>query len=485
MSLKSFGKLQDWLVFDFFIFLLENIFIVAMKEEVPVSLIIEEEQYEEFGIEELCRHSRRVLWLSVRDGRRVVYKGLTEDLRDHPEEIASLRKEYSLGLRMDCEGVVRYYSFEMHPQLGPVIVMEYIDGYTLPDYLGKSRNDGVDLPPLDERLKISMDIAESIEMMHGAGVLHRDLKPDNILIRKRDLRAKVIDFGHADAEDFMIYKNSVGTSQYGSPEQQVPSGGSMSGDIYSFGKILEKLLPEQRYRAIVDACISDDESGRPDIKWIRARLSNPERGRSRWMWIIGVGVLMLSLIVGIKFYSSNENVEVVNDKEAETTKTDSIIEVKAMGSEMVVAEESADPVKDEIIPKSSRETVTKEAGVKASELSVNPENADTPANKDVTEIITGIVDKYVRKADDINKRYGKLSYTDNIEENQKLRIKRANEHFALSDNMERELSDLGIDKSKRNDAYHRLWTYIVFETNRIDGADEVREQILRQLESKQ
>lgn len=235
----------------------------------------------------------------------------------------------------------------------------------------------------------------------------------------------------------------------------------------------------------MDACILDDESGRPDIKWIRARLSNPERGRSRWMWIMGVGVLMLSLIVGIKFYSSNDNVEVVNDKEAETTKTDSVVGVKAMGSEMVVAEESADPVKDEIIPKSSRKTVTKEAGVKASELSVNPENADTPANKDVTEIITGIVDKYVRKADDINKRYGKLSYTDNIEENQKLRIKRANEHFALSDNMERELSDLGIDKSKRNDAYHRLWTYIVFETNRIDGADEVREQILRQLESKQ
>ena len=47
VSLKSFGKVQDWLVFVFFIFLLENIFIVAMKEEVPVSLIIEEGQYEE------------------------------------------------------------------------------------------------------------------------------------------------------------------------------------------------------------------------------------------------------------------------------------------------------------------------------------------------------------------------------------------------------------------------------------------------------
>ena len=454
-----------------------------MNDEVPVSLIIEDGQSEEFGIEELCRHSRRVLWLSVRDGRRVVYKGLTEDLRDHPEEIASLRKEYSLGLRMDCEGVVRYYSFEMHPQLGPVIVMEYVDGYTLPDYLGKSRNDGVDLPPLDERLQISMDIAGSIEMMHGAGVLHRDLKPDNILIRKRDLRPKIIDFGHADSEDFMIYKNSVGTLQYGSPEQQIPSGGSVSGDIYSFGKILEKLLPEQRYRSIVDACISEDESGRPDIKWIRARLSNSGRGRSRWIWIIGVVIGMLSIGAVLGFYFSNDNGNAAVDGGSDEVKADSLFEIRAMGDESEVAEKQSDGGIDKIISKSGEEFKAREEDVKVQYHSKPTDTVDDKSDQTIQDKITIIVNKYTREADNINKHYGKLSFTDNVEENGQLRMKRSKDHQALLVSMEKELSGLGIDKSMQMDAYNRVWGYITAETIRIDGVDEKREEILRKLES--
>ena len=177
---------------------------MAMEREGLPSLIIENDYSEEAGIEELCRHSRRVLWLSVRDGRRVVYKGLTRELQHHPEEIASLRKEYSLGVRIDCEGVVRFYGFEFHSQLGPIIIMEYVDGCTLHDYLRNNQIDNAELPQLDERLKIAIDIADSLSLIHSAGILHRDLKPDNILIRKRDLQPKIIDFGHADGGDFLI-----------------------------------------------------------------------------------------------------------------------------------------------------------------------------------------------------------------------------------------------------------------------------------------
>ena len=497
--------MQDWLVFVFFIFLLENIFIVAMKEEVPVSLIIEEGQYEEFGIEELCRHSRRVLWLSVRDGRRVVYKGLTEDLRDHPEEIASLRKEYSLGLRMDCEGVVRYYSFELHPQLGPVIVMEYVDGYTLQDYLNKGRSDGSELPPLHERLKISMDIAESLAMIHGGGVLHRDLKPDNILIRKRDLRPKIIDFGHADAEDFMIYKNSVGTSQYGSPEQQVPSGGSMAGDIYSFGKILEKLLPEPQYRSIVDACISDDESGRPDIKWIRERLSNSRGGRLRWVWIICI-VVVVSLVVCLELYFSNDKSDAVIDVATGVatgvttgvTEADSVIEDKSKYDRPVDIkyDRPVDIEKAEVAPKLDMPSVAKEEDVEAQKLSKNPESVDTMTNKDMPEILTAIIDKYTRKIDNINKRYGKIPYNEYTEENGKLLIKRWEEHHALLTSMEEEISglistdleprDLDIRTSRLTKAINQVTNYLVSETARIDGMDEKeREELMQRMKSYQ
>lgn len=468
-----------------------------MKEEVPVSLIIEEGQYEEFGIEELCRHSRRVLWLSVRDGRRVVYKGLAEDLRDHPEEIASLRKEYSLGLCMDCEGVVRYYSFELHPQLGPVIVMEYIDGYTLQDYLNKGRSDGSELPPFHERLKISMDIAESLAMIHGGGVLHRDLKPDNILVRKRDLRPKIIDFGHADAEDFMIYKSSVGTLQYGSPEQQMPSVGSMAGDIYSFGKILEKLLPEPQYRSIVDACISDDESERPDIKWIRERLSNSRGGRLRWVWIIGI-VVVVSLVVCLELYFSNDKSDAVIDVTTGVTEADSVIEDKSKYDRPVDIkyDRPVDIEKAEVAPKLDMPSVAKEEDVEAQTLSKNSESVDPMTNKDMPEILTAIIDKYTRKIDSINKRYGKIPYYENTEENGKLRIKRWKEHYALLNSVEEEISglistdleprDLDIRTSRLTKAINQVTNYLVSETARIDGMDEKeREELMQRMKSYQ
>ncbi|MDE5838654.1 MAG: protein kinase [Paramuribaculum sp.] len=445
-----------------------------MDDEVPVSLIIEDGQSDEFGLEELCRHTKRVLWLSVRDGRRVVYKGLPENLRNHVEEVASLRKEYSLGLRIDCEGVVRFYSFEMHPQLGAIIVMEYVDGYTLHDYLREHLRGDANLPALEDRLKISIDIAKSLAVMHCSGILHRDLKPDNILIRKRDLHAKIIDFGNADADDFMIYKKSVGTEQYGSPEQHVPSQGSMASDIYSFGKILEELLPERRYRAIIDACISTDEYRRPTAKWVSDRLSHYRTGTLRWIWIIGGVVVLLSLAVLLELYLSNIEHYTDNVRETVLTKIDSISGADAIETG------SADIEKTDSIPKLSKASVTRMEDIKPRGSTNKSEIVASTTDHNITETINAIVDKYAREADNINKRYGKLSYTDNIEENQQLRIKRGNEHYALSDNMDKELADSGIDKSHRHDAYLQLWTHIVFETNRIDGVDSVREKFLQQ-----
>ena len=453
---------------------------MAIDSGVQPSLIIDAQPSDAGGIEELCRHSKRVVWLSVRDGRRVVFKGLTEDLRHHPEEIASLRKEYSLGLRIDSEGVVRFYGFELHPQLGPIMVMEYVDGYALYDYLKDGRSDEADLPPLGERLKISIDIAVSLDIMHSAGMMHRDLKPDKILIRKRDLRAKIIDFGHADAEDFVIYKTSVGTTQYGSPEQQVPSVGSRAGDIYSFGKILEQLLPERRFRAIIDACISVEESKRPDIKWVIQHLSDSRGGRSWRRWIMGA-VVLLSLVGCLTFYFSNYNRDAVNDMAAEEVKSDSILEVETMG------DGSADVGKagvgeDEIIPKPVGASAAKEGNAKSGLPSQAAATVDAATNQ--TLQVNAIVEKYIHEADDINNRYGELTYTDNVEENGRQRLKRGKEHYALSDRMEKELSDLGIDNSRRQEAYHKLWTHIVFETNRIDGADEMAKKILKEYSDK-
>ena len=78
-------------------------------------------------------------------------KGLPEELRDHREEVAALRKEYLLGVRLDGNGVVRVYGFEHHTEYGPVIIMEYIDGVSLAGYMDGREGESGRLSKLSER----------------------------------------------------------------------------------------------------------------------------------------------------------------------------------------------------------------------------------------------------------------------------------------------------------------------------------------------
>ena len=262
------------------------------KDKVPASLILDEEPISKgTGIEEMCRRHKRILWLSVRDGRKIVLKGLTEPLREHPEEIAALRKEYLLAFRVDSARVVRVYGFEQHPQLGPVVVMEYVAGEGLNEYLRHNSDGG---PELSARQSIAYNIALAIADIHKVGISHRDLKPDNILIRKSDGRPVIIDFSHSDADEFVMYKYTMATRMYGAPEQQNPSTGSFASDIFSFGKILDKLLPEKRFKGIRAACQAEEVAERPDIDRL-IRSLDPKLKESRSRTIITVSYKHMTL----------------------------------------------------------------------------------------------------------------------------------------------------------------------------------------------
>ena len=248
-------------------------------------------------LEPFRRGTRNLLWLTVREGRRFILKGLPVALRSHPEETARLRKEYSLGLRISHPGIAGIYGFETHPTVGPVIVMEYIDGITLGDYLWKNKS-----IPQKDRVGIARQIADALAYMHSMGVSHRDLKPDNILVTRRN-EAKIIDIGLGDSEDSVIYKQSLGTDEFGAPEQQMPCVGDSRSDVYSFGRILDMLLPERKFRKLRKGCLKENPDKRLTMQDAVEMLDSEHKPRKRsfWWWLLtfyGV-MLVLGLVIGL------------------------------------------------------------------------------------------------------------------------------------------------------------------------------------------
>lgn len=248
-------------------------------------------------LEPFRRGPRNLLWLTVREGRRFILKGLPVALRSHPEETARLRKEYSLGLRISHPGIAGIYGFETHPTVGPVIVMEYIDGITLGDYLWKNKS-----IPQKDRVGIARQIADALAYMHSMGVSHRDLKPDNILVTRRN-EAKIIDIGLGDSEDSVIYKQSLGTDEFGAPEQQMPCVGDSRSDVYSFGRILDMLLPERKFRKLRKGCLKENPDKRLTMQDAVEMLDSEHKPRKRsfWWWLLtfcGV-MLVLGLVIGL------------------------------------------------------------------------------------------------------------------------------------------------------------------------------------------
>lgn len=241
--------------------------------------------------------TRNVLWLTVREGRRFILKGLPKALRSHQEEIARLRKEYSLGLRINHPGMAGVYGFETYPSVGPVIVMEYVEGVTLYEFLSNGNK-----PDLKVRVNIARQIADALAYMHSMGMSHRDLKPDNILITRRN-EAKIIDIGLGDSEDSVVYKKSIGTEVFGAPEQQAPCVGDSCADVYSYGKLLELLLPEHKFSKLKARCLKKDPEKRMSMQEAVESLDAAMKPRKRgfWWWVMTFyGVMMgLGLILGI------------------------------------------------------------------------------------------------------------------------------------------------------------------------------------------
>lgn len=146
--------------------------------------------------------------------------------------IEMLRREYEIGYTLSHPCVVNILGFEENTEVGPALVMEYIDGVTLDEFM-RTR------PSRQQSRQVLDDILDGVDYLHKRGIVHNDLKPSNIIITSSS-RAKIIDFGFSSSEDSAYSGVRGGSDGYTAPEilRGENSVGS-AADIYSVGKIMK------------------------------------------------------------------------------------------------------------------------------------------------------------------------------------------------------------------------------------------------------
>ncbi len=180
--------------------------------------------------------------------RQVAIKTLHTELGREAAFRERFRREAQAVAKLSHTNIVSVFDTgedELGGSRMPYIVMEYVEGQPLGSALDHDiRQYGA--MPADKALKITADVLAALETSHEMGLVHRDIKPGNVMITKRGV-VKVMDFGIARAMQSGVTSMTqtgmvVGTPQYLSPEQALGRGVDARSDLYSVGIMLFQLL---------------------------------------------------------------------------------------------------------------------------------------------------------------------------------------------------------------------------------------------------
>jgi tRNA A-37 threonylcarbamoyl transferase component Bud32 len=204
--------------------------------------------------------------------RWVAIKLMHRDISDDPDQLERFRREARAVARLSHPHVVTVIDFGEDDGT-PYIVLEYVEGETL-----KERIRRLDRLPVAEAVAYAIEVGRALTCAHSAHLVHRDVKPQNVLIDMEG-RAKVTDFGIArslEVDGLTATGRVLGTTDYVSPEQALGRDVGEQSDVYSLGIVLFEMLTGQvpfRADSQVAVAMKHVKDPLPDVQQIRPEVS--------------------------------------------------------------------------------------------------------------------------------------------------------------------------------------------------------------------
>ena len=224
--------------------------------------------------EETLGHGGMATVVLARDeqlGRKVAIKRLSTALTGDEVFRERFLREARMAGRLSHPNIVAV--FDVGEEDGvPYIVMEYVEGETLADLM--ARRGPPDAARADALVRL---VCAGLAQAHGAGLVHRDIKPQNLLVRSDDT-VKIADFGVArllNATQLTQEGTVLGTAAYLAPEQALGERVTGAADVYSLGAVLYELLagrPPYVFETLAELTVKQREAPPPPIAGVAPEL---------------------------------------------------------------------------------------------------------------------------------------------------------------------------------------------------------------------
>ena len=287
-----------------------------MKRFIPTSTPITEDFEVSpnafYDIEVLNATGRNIIYRAKKAGKWFVLKGVKTLEGSIARNEHLLKREFDLFNKLNSNEIVKCWTLERIDGIGLCIVMEYVDGRTLQEFLQEK-------PSQKLRRKVLYELLNAVDYIHHCQIVHQDLKPNNILITNNGTHVKIIDFGLSDNDAYYTNKNLGCTNGFAAPEQlQNDLTIDLRADVYALGKIIDTIFPN-KYRSIKAKCCQHNREKRyQSVADIQKAIKQND-----WLTHYGIALFLLFVLISSIIFVFTEELQHNKQTIAETKQSTS------------------------------------------------------------------------------------------------------------------------------------------------------------------